>query len=214
VGATRSPAGGRAGPRASSRWWLWAGLALAGLALLGAVAGQPEVGGWEQGLFAAVNGLPQAVWPPFYLVMQAGTLAAGPVGALLALATGRRLLAGRLAAAGIAAWLLPRVAKILVGRPRPGLLLPSVIVRGDESGGLGYPSGHVSVAMALAVVLLLTLPGRWRWLSVLAVAGVAAGRMYAGAHLPLDIFGGVLLGALVGAAVCVVRRRRAAAPVA
>jgi hypothetical protein len=67
--------------------------------------------------------------------------------------------------------------------------------------GLGYPSGHVAVAAALATAAGPWLPRPARRATWWAVWLVALGRMYAGAHLPLDVVGGAALGWAVAAAV-------------
>jgi undecaprenyl-diphosphatase len=68
----------------------------------------------------------------------------------------------------------------------------------ESADGFGFPSGHSAVAWALAVVIAAWLPPRWRWLPVTAAALVAAGRIDAGVHYPLDVVGGGLWGLTVG----------------
>jgi undecaprenyl-diphosphatase len=70
-------------------------------------------------------------------------------------------------------------------------------IGGGLDGGYGYVSGHTAIASGLAVALTLTLPRRWRWVPWLLVLFVAVGRMYFGAHLPLDLIGGSGLGVLL-----------------
>ena len=176
-------------------------VAAAGVIGLALIAARPAVGEWERTLFESVNGLGPAWWPLLFPVMQAGTLFAGPVSGAVALAAGRRVLALELLAGGLIAWFAARGLKVLVDRPRPGGLLDEVVLRGGEVGGLGYPSGHVSVAMTLATILAAWLPARWEVPVWAVVVLVGVGRMYVGAHLPLDILGGVLLGGLLGAAI-------------
>jgi glycosyltransferase 2 family protein len=98
---------------------------------------------------------------------------------------------------------LARLVKLLVDRGRPLEVLPhvEVIVRGPIQQGLGFPSGHAAVAAALAGVALPYLAWRWRlWLLALPVL-VALARIYVGAHLPLDVIGGLTLGAAVASAI-------------
>jgi undecaprenyl-diphosphatase len=63
----------------------------------------------------------------------------------------------------------------------------------EQTSGHGYLSGHSAVAFALATVAPSTP-------AFGAAAVVGFGRVYAGAHLPLDVVGGVGLGLLAGAA--------------
>jgi membrane-associated phospholipid phosphatase len=131
--------------------------------------------------------------------MQAGALGASYVAAGLALATGRRRLARDLALGGTLSWTLAKGVKALVARERPARLLDDVRVHGAEATGLGYPSGHAAVSATLATVAspyLTPWPRRLAWV----IAGlVSLSRVYVGAHLPVDIVGGVPLGVMVGA---------------
>lgn len=175
-----------------------------GLAALAAVAGavaDGPVGRFETNAFRLVDDLPHLLRGPLFVVMQLGSLSAVPVVVALALAARRVRLARDLALAGISAWLLAKVVKGLVERPRPVGVLPDVDLHLPEPGGRGFPSGHVSVAAALAAVAWPYLSVRQRRLALTAVAMVALARIYAGLHLPWDVAGGAALGLAVGAAV-------------
>ena len=75
--------------------------------------------------------------------------------------------------------------------------------------GESFVSGHAMLAAALAVVVTPYLVGRWRVLPALLAALVAVGRVYVGAHAPLDVLCGAAGGVAVGAVVdLLVRRRR------
>ena len=65
------------------------GIGVAGLALSGLAVRERSIGRREVAVFRAVNGLPDELFVPAWVVMQAGTLAAGPV------APGRLFRAGR-----------------------------------------------------------------------------------------------------------------------
>ncbi|HET7720749.1 MAG TPA: phosphatase PAP2 family protein [Acidimicrobiales bacterium] len=168
-----------------------------GLAAL--VAASTVVTG-EVALTEAANDLPGPVVDALDVVMQLGTRAAIPLVAIVAavLADRRRLrVALAVVLAGLAAWWAASVAKEVVERPRPSALGAEVEVR-DQFSGPGFPSSHVSVAAGALVAAALALR---RPVAVAAgVAGaVGLGRMAVGVHLPLDVVGGLGLGATAAA---------------
>jgi undecaprenyl-diphosphatase len=180
-------------------------LGVGGLALATLPVRRDRVGPQEAKLFESVNGLPDRLERPAWVVMQAGALGAAPVSGAIALLAGERRLAVELATAGSATWALSKVVKRLVRRERPALLLPGVRVRGAAATGLGYLSGHAGVSTALAAVLVQRVGVR-RAAPAIAVAGtVGLTRLYVGAHLPLDVAGGTALGLIVegGVAACI-----------
>ncbi len=91
--------------------------------------------------------------------------------------------------------------KPVTGRPRPAELVPGTRIRGQEAAGLGYPSGHAGVAVALAVAALPQLPQRARRTVAVIAPIVGLTRMYVGAHLPLDVVSGAAMGLSIDAAV-------------
>jgi undecaprenyl-diphosphatase len=97
--------------------------------------------------------------------------------------------------------LLAKAAKPLGGRPRPEGVLADVRIREKIAGDLGWPSGHTAVATTLALVAARELPSWTRPILAGAVAGTGFGRMYVGAHLPLDIAAGAGLGMMIAAVV-------------
>jgi len=179
-----------------------ASLALLAFALL---ASRGRLSLFETDVFRLFNHLPRAAGLPFRVLMEAGTFAAVVVVTLAALLARRRQLALDLALSGSTAWLLARLGKLIVARARPDILLAGVSVRGTTATGPGFPSGHAAVAAALATVLSPYIGRRSRQLAWGVVWAVALGRVYVGAHLPLDVLGGVALGWLVGSLLHVVR---------
>lgn len=203
--AHRSPARGRkrslAGTLADPRIRLGAGAAA--LLVTAIAARRDHVGRCEAAQFRAVNRLPGLLYPPAWAVMQLGALGAAPVAAGVASLAGDRKLAGRLLAGGTGTWALSKAFKQLVRRPRPAALLPGTRVRGREATGLGYLSGHAGVAVALGAAAFPRLGKAGRTVTLSAAPVVGLTRIYVGAHLPLDVAGGVALGFVVEAALAV-----------
>jgi undecaprenyl-diphosphatase len=143
--------------------------------------------------------------------MQYGTFGAVPVAATVALVARKPRLAASIAVGGTAAWVTAKAAKRVVARGRPANIIDGVQLRGTEEGDQGFPSGHAAVSTALTVVMWPNVSTSWR-LPLAALTGlVPFGRMYVGAHLPLDLVGGSALGLAVGCAINIVRRDRGSA---
>jgi undecaprenyl-diphosphatase len=137
----------------------------------------------------------------FWLVMQLGTYGAIFVMAGIALLTRRIRLALELLAAGLIAYYAAIGIKDLVSRGRPAEVISGVVIHGQPAQGLGFPSGHAAVSAALAATAVPFLARRWRrWIWLLPVT-VGIARIFVGAHLPLDVVGGFVLGWTVGAVV-------------
>src|SRR5262245_33469307 len=124
----------------------------------GVLASRPTVHTTEERVFAAINGIGDGPGIPLRGVMQLGALGAVPAASLLALLTGRRTLAVRLAVGGVAAWVGAKLVKRTVGRGRPVALHDSVNLRGAQDGDYGWISGHAAVATTLALVAAPTAP--------------------------------------------------------
>ncbi|HEV1998836.1 MAG TPA: phosphatase PAP2 family protein [Candidatus Dormibacteraeota bacterium] len=106
--------------------------------------------------------------------------------------------AGLLMAFGAGGSLLAQFFKVALGRHRPGIDVVKVL---DPSNGYSYPSGHAVfftwIAVMLAISLLPHLSRTWRivaWmLAALLIFVGALGRVWAGAHWPSDVTGGIFL---------------------
>jgi membrane-associated phospholipid phosphatase len=169
----------------------------AGIVTSGLIARSGTVGAVEAAVFRSINGLPNWLYPVMWPLEQAGNLAAGLVVALAAALIHRRRLA--LAALIVTLIDVEGYVKHLVPRERPGATSPGAILRGDvPAHGLSFPSGHVILTTALAVIVTPHLRGRWRRAPWIVVAGVGAARIYVGAHNPLDVPAGVSLGLMIG----------------
>lgn len=154
----------------------------------------------ETRVFRRFNDASDAIHVPVWALMQCGSLAAVFVVAGAMTRAGRYRAAIVSAVAGTAVWGCVKLVKPFVGRGRPGHVLDDVSIRGQAQTGLGYPSGHAAVALTLALVAPLAAGSPCRAAAV-SLAGVVGGaRMYVGAHLPMDVAGGLAIGALSGRA--------------
>jgi membrane-associated phospholipid phosphatase len=86
------------------------------------------------------------------------------------------------------------VVKPFVGRGRPAMEFDVARILGSEQAGLGYPSGHAGVVMAMSAAAAPHVPSVLRPVLWLTALGVGATRVYVGAHLPLDVAGGMVVG--------------------
>lgn len=206
--AVEAPAGDQAIRRhaAATRIRTVLGLAALGSTLI--PLHRDRIGRREQRAFLVLNGLPDRLYRPTWPVMQLGALAAAPVTAGLALVAGNRPMARRLLTGGTAAWALAKVVKGVVRRGRPAALMAGVRSRGREATGLGYLSGHAAVSTALAAAAYPYLGMRARRMTIGLASVVGLSRIYVGAHLPLDVAGGVGLGLLVDAVYSIRTRTR------
>lgn len=162
--------------------------------LLGRLDRVPEL---ERAVFHAINGLPSSwntmVAPPMFL----GTLASVPFFMAVCGLFRKFRMGFVLGIAGLAAYLIARLGKHLIGRGRPGEVFDDLHLRDVDATGLGFPSGHAAVAAAIVVAALPYLPRRWRWPALLFPLFMAFARVYTGAHLPLDVVSGAAIGVVV-----------------
>lgn len=116
-------------------------------------------------------------------------------------------------AVGLSDYISSGIIKHLVCRPRPThepLLEGLVhIVNGYRGGHYGFVSSHAANTMSVALLYCLIWKNEshheW-WLMIWVVLNCWS-RMYLGVHYPGDIIGGLIVGALVAAAVYAVLRR-------
>lgn len=155
--------------------------------------------GWEEAIFHPINDLPGSIYQPLWLLMQAGNLVAAPLAAVIAASLRRFRLAFAIGLATVAKLQLALVVKDLWLRERPASVIEDVTRRGDASAsGKAFVSGHAVIAVSLAVLITPYLPRRWRWVPWAGATLVCLGRVYVGAHLPLDVVGGAGLGLTIG----------------
>ena len=177
------------------------GLGAAAVLVTALPARRDRVGHGEAQIFRAINGLPDPLYGPVWVVMQLGALGAVPAAAAAALLAHDRELAGRLLVGGTGTWALSKLVKQVVRRSRPAALVSGARTRGRDASGLGYLSGHAGVAVAMGAAALPRLSPSGRALVAAALPIVGLSRIYVGAHLPYDVAGGAGLGLAVEAAV-------------
>jgi len=159
-----------------------------------------QVGATETQVFRRFNQGPDALHLPVWVVMQSGSLAAAFVAGGALARVGRTRTGCAAALAGTVTWVAVKLIKTRIGRGRPADVLEGANVRGHAQTGLGYPSGHAAVAATLASITM-PAPAAVQQVAAVAFGGVIGGtRMYVGAHLPLDVVGGVAIGVLCGRA--------------
>ena len=155
---------------------------------------------WERSVFEAVNGLPEALYPLLWPFQQIGVIVVGPVLAVVAALLRRYRLALALVLATLLKLGLERAVKAAVSRQRPGTSIGSTAeLRGDVSAvGESFVSGHAVLAAAMACLIVPYLPRSWRFAPWVLVGLVMVGRVYVGAHNPLDVICGAGLGVAIG----------------
>jgi len=186
-------------------WLIVAGAGLIVLVVSIAHARQPAISAAEVRVFHIVNGLPDALYWPLWLPMQLGNLVVGTaVGLIVAFVDRDVAVAVGVVLAMAFKLVTERVvrremADYLVVRQRPGTSQVGAIRRGDVPiSGPSFPSGHVILVAAVGAILAANPPVRWVGLTALVVVLVMVGRVYVGAHNPLDVTAGLGAGLLLG----------------
>ena len=176
------------------------GLGLAVLIVAAALVENPAAP-WEESVFRWFNDLPHNVEWMLWVLQQMGSALVLPFAALVLWRMTRRWQPPVvLALAGFfLGWLAAKGIKAVVGRGRPGAILEDVVLGFDVPiTEVGFPSGHAVLAFTLAVAFAPYLSKRGRFVAYGLAAAVALTRIYVGAHMPLDIVGGVGFGLAIG----------------
>lgn len=101
--------------------------------------------------------------------------------------------------AGSGSWLVTEaILKPLVNRLRPAVEMGAIII-GSPARDASFPSGHATIAFAMAAVMSKKEP-RWRWGFYLLAVAISLSRIYVGKHYPLDVVGGAIIGWIIGIA--------------
>jgi membrane-associated phospholipid phosphatase len=190
-------------------WLAVSGVGLAVAAASIGAARRDDIPRWELRVFHAVNGLPGwlywILWPP----MQLGNLVVGTlVGLVIAWVAREPAVAVGVILAMVLKLVTERIVRremkaYLVVRERPGSSQDGAVLRGGDVPAVGasFPSGHVILVAAIGCVVAPTLPAAWVWAPFLLTAVVMVGRVYVGAHNPLDVTAGLGAGLLLGGVV-------------
>ncbi len=188
------------------RWLIVAGIGLLIVTLSIAVARKPSISPAESRVFHAINGLPDLLYPILWLPMQLGNLVVGTLAGLAVALVDRDLV---VAIGTVAAMVLKLVterivrremADYLTVRQRPGTSEVGALLRGGDvpASGPSFPSGHVILVAAVGCVVTPSLPVEWWWVPSVLIVLVMVGRVYVGAHNPLDVTAGLGTGLLLG----------------
>jgi DHA1 family tetracycline resistance protein-like MFS transporter len=173
---------------------------LASVPVLGVLVAHSELHYVDEVMFEPINDLgpgPDWLWWALdphlrnYVILLALTVAA-------ALVTRRRALdvLARVGGGALLAWGLLDVIHFVYDRARPeeSLAAREITLNGHHWAHLNsFPSGHMAITAALGVGIALAFP-RLRTLMWGYIVAVAFTRVMFGAHYPLDVVAGVMLG--------------------
>jgi membrane-associated phospholipid phosphatase len=92
------------------------------------------------------------------------------------------------------------LTKHIIERPRPIIPESDFLIAADSE--YAYPSDHALMVSAAATISLALLRNSYKQIAISILLATEAGlvyfsRIYVGGHYPLDILGGILLGAAI-----------------
>jgi len=104
------------------------------------------------------------------------------------------------------AFITERVIGFIWFRPRPFVALEHVVKLIDKDpAAKSFPSGHATLAFALAFALLIH-NRRWGWIFVSLALLVGLSRVAVGVHYPSDVAGGLIVGLVAAVVAAPVKR--------
>lgn len=180
------------------RYVLYGGIGVLLVVIGWLIARTGRIEGVEAQIFRLLNNLPQGLGQLFLLVTLFGAIGMFWLLSIVLIFTRRYAYAIQLFLASMFAWFGVKLIKGLGIRERPYEILQNVNVIDFKDAAFGYPSGHMAVATAAALVIGQRLsPAARRWLYV-AVFFVGISRVVVGMHAPIDIMGGFGVGLIAG----------------
>lgn len=103
----------------------------------------------------------------------------------------------RLSVAALFATVLSQSLKRILHRARPDLAIAGFVPEAANPDRFSFPSGHTCAAFAVALAFV-GVPLGLGYLFLALAIGIGASRVYLGAHFPLDVGAGALLGSMAG----------------
>ena len=98
------------------------------------------------------------------------------------------------------------ILKNLIARPRPCATYPELVELVKIPHSYSFPSGHTVSAMAVAFTIVL----QHKKLGIVALVMaflMGLSRLYVGVHFPTDVYGGIIVGALIALAVYLAEKK-------
>jgi undecaprenyl-diphosphatase len=167
----------------------------------------------DKSLFLLINQLPHMLFTDSFFGILSGAGYAGIIWFVIGISIfiweeirDRRLLLTQIIAGSLSFFLVDILLKNFFQRFRPEFRLPTAIVVMDFTKSYSFPSGHTTVAFAMAIILSRKY-ARWSWFYYLLAILIAFSRVYLGKHYPGDILAGAVLGTVIGLVSMIITKR-------